>query len=633
MENEKYYPVSQQAVTVDDRFWTPRQETNRKKTIPAVHGWLGKTGRIDAWDWKPGKESKPHIFWDSDIAKWIESASYSISKVPDRRLEERIDRIVDIMSARQCPDGYLNSYFINVEPDRKFTNLRDMHELYCAGHLIESAVAYFQATGKRKFLDMVSKYADHISRVFGHGKGKKPGYCGHPEIELALIRLYEATGEKRYLDLSKYFISERGRRPFYFTKEYLPPNTLTMTAGETDYSYCQSHKPVGEQMEAVGHAVRACYLYSGMAALCFHAPDSDLFSACKSIFKDIVRKKMYITGGIGAFPEKEAFSYEYDLPNENAFAETCANISLFFFAHRMSLLDCSSMYAEVMERVLYNGILPGVSLDGMSFFYSNPLSAFPHPGDVRHEHMGTQRKKWFGCSCCPPNVSRLLASLGSYVYQRNNDGIKVNLYVSGRAQIEVSGTMVAISQESNYPWHGIISFKVDPSESKYFKLLLRIPEWSRRYSVKVNRKNCPHVVEKGYAVIRREWNSGDRVEIEFEIKPFIVEANPQVRQDCGKVAVQMGPIVYCAEECDNGRNLADVSINASRPQFKVMRNSGPAGASVIFANASRRTGSGWNGRLYRRYLPAFKKIRLKLVPCFLWGNRKMGAMTVWMNKG
>jgi DUF1680 family protein len=298
----------------------------------------------------------------------------------------------------------------------------------------------------------------------------------------------------------------------------------------------------------------------------------------------------------------------------------------------MSLIDNESIYADVMERVLYNGILSGISLDGLSFFYSNPLSAFPHKGDVRHEHMATERKKWFGCSCCPPNVSRVIASLGSYAYQRSDDGIKVNLYVSGRSQVTVSGTTVAISQQSNYPWDGKITFRIDPSESMSFKLLLRVPEWCRKYSLKVNRKVSSHPMEKGYAVIRRVWNTGDRVDLNFEMEPFTVEANPRVRQDCGKVAVQRGPLVYCAEECDNGRSLADILINATRPNFKVIKNGGPAGSTVICVEASSRSSAGWNGRLYRRKASVLRKIRLKLIPYFLWCNRKPGEMTVWLNR-
>ncbi len=632
MNMRKNAPVDFSDVEISDSFWTPRLDVNRENTIPTIYAWSKKTGRIDAWRWKPGKKNRPHHFWDSDVAKWIEAAAYSLEKHPDRNLEKQIDSVVGLMGASQLEDGYLNSYYNNVEPEKRWTNLRDMHELYCAGHLIEGAVAYFRATGKRKFLDIMLKYVEHIAGVFGRNPGQKRGYCGHEEIEMALLKLYGLTGNKKHLELAGYFIDERGRKPYYFSVEREARGEKGPQNGIDDYTYWQAERPVRELDEALGHAVRAGYLYSGMASLAAQTNDKKLFEACKRLFEDIILKKIYITGGIGSKKHGEAFSYEYDLQNETAYAETCAAISLVFFSHRMLELENNSVYADVMERALYNGVMSGVSLDGKAFFYSNPLSAYPHPGNILENHVKAERQKWFGCSCCPSNVARLLASLGSYIYMKGEDEILVNLFISSSASVDMSGKPVQLSQKTNYPWDGSISMEVSPEVSSDFKISIRIPGWCKEYSLRLNGARISSPVVKGYAAIRRKWRAGDKIEIDFEMPATLVEADPRLRHDCGKVAIQRGPLVYCAEEVDNGKHLYDLAIDVSDPQFSVKPdNSILKGAFAIFMNASRRKCSGWKNQLYRPCESKLEKFRLKAVPYFLWANRKQGEMVMWIN--
>jgi len=404
-------------VAVDDRFWTPRQETNRLVTLPIEYRQCRKTGRLRAWklNWRPGRGNPPHIFWDSDAAKWLEAVGYSLAARPDRKLERLADKVIDDIAAAQRPDGYLNIYYSVVEPDQRWTNLRDRHELYCAGHLMEAAVAYHQATGKRKLLDVLCRYADHIDATFGRSRGKKRGYPGHEEIELALVKLYHATGEKRYLKLAKYFVDERGRRPHYYDKEARARGDDRKKYWPGTYEYNQSHLPVRRQSAVVGHAVRAFYLYAGMADVAAETHDGELLAACKRLWRDATRHKMYVTGGVGPSGRNEGFTRTYDLPNETAYAETCAAIALVFFAHRMLQIEADAHYADVMERALYNGTISGVSADGTRFFYTNPLAAAP-PARAAGGKPEPHRREWFGCACCPPNIARLIASLPQYVY-------------------------------------------------------------------------------------------------------------------------------------------------------------------------------------------------------------------------
>src|SRR5512136_2068131 len=420
---KSFTPLSFTQVSIEDEFWAPRLRTNRERTIPLEYEQCRSTGRLDAFrlNWKPGMEPVPHIFWDSDVAKWIEAASYTLAAHPDPRLQAQLDEIISLIASAQNSDGYLNTHFTVVEPGKRWTNLRDRHELYCAGHLIEAAVAHFQATGKRTLLDVLCRYADHIDQTFGPRPGQKRGYPGHEEIELALVKLYHVTGERRYLDLSLYFVDERGRQPHYYDLEAVARGDDPASYWAKTYAYMQAHVPVREQHQVVGHAVRAMYLYSALADLAGETGDRSLLETCEELWLHLCTRNLYITGGIGPSPANEGFTADYDLPNESAYAETCASIGLVFWNHRLLQLECAGRYADMMERALYNGVLSGVSLDGEKFFYENPLAS-------QGNH---HRQAWFDCACCPPNLARLLASLGQYVYAQNDTELAVHLYVQG----------------------------------------------------------------------------------------------------------------------------------------------------------------------------------------------------------
>lgn len=420
----RYTPIPFINVSIEDIFWEPRQRANREHTIPIEYQQCRDTGRIDAFrlSWKPGMKPVPHIFWDSDIAKWIEAASYSLANHPDPQLDALLDEVISLITFAQQPDGYLNTHFTVVEPEKRWTNLRDQHELYCAGHMIEAGVAHYQGTGKHTLLDVVCRYADHIASIFGTQPGQKRGYPGHEEIELALVKLYHVTGEKRYLDLSQYFIDERGKQPYYYDLEAVARGDDPKAYWAKTYAYMQAHIPVRRQNEVVGHAVRAMYLYSAMADLANETGDNSLLEACRTLWQDVCLRKMYITGGIGPSRLNEGFTNPYDLPNETAYAETCAAVGLVFWNQRMLQFDCDSRYADIMERALYNGVISGVSLSGELFFYENPLASLGN----------YHREPWFDCACCPPNIARRLASLGHYIYSQKDDEAVAPLYPGSR---------------------------------------------------------------------------------------------------------------------------------------------------------------------------------------------------------
>jgi DUF1680 family protein len=619
-------------VTIDDSFWAPRIAVNRSITIPIEYEQCRETGRIDAWklDWKEGREPRPHPFWDSDVAKWIEAAAYSLACHPDHELESRVDGVVELIAKAQQPDGYLNSYFSVVTPERRWTNLGMFHELYCAGHLIEAAVAYHMATGKRKLLDTVCRYADYIDSLFG--PGGRDGCPGHQEIELALVALYRVTGESRYLELSRHFLDQRGKTPSFFRHEMerLPAEEARLNRhffgeGAGFHSeYCQDHLPVCEQREVVGHAVRAMYMYCGMADVAGEAGNAELLRACKRLWENLCTKRMYVTGGIGPSQHNEGFTADYDLPNASAYAETCAAIGLVFWNHRLLELACDGRFADVMERALYNGVLSGVSRDGKQFFYVNPLES----------RGGITRRPWFDCACCPPNIARLLASLGRYVYSQSETEAVVHLYVQGSGEFEIAGRKVLITQETAYPWKESVTVRIHPEEVQTFTLALRIPGWCRAASIELNGEplRLASLTRRGYVRIRRRWQSGDRVRLVLPMPVERIEANPAVVADAGRVALQRGPLVYCLESVDNGSNLNDV-ILPRESKLNAKFHPRLLGGVVAISGRARRVDRGpWRGSLYRRAGSKTRAVRIKAVPYCLWSNRGAGEMLVWLRE-
>jgi hypothetical protein len=579
-------------------------------------------------------ENKPHQFWDSDIAKWIEACSYSLEKRQDGELIVKIESVIDDMEAAQWEDGYLNSYFSVTDPTGRWTDLFRMHELYCAGHLIEAAVAYYKATGKDRFLKIMCRYADHIESVFGSEEGKLHGYPGHEEVELALVKLYETTGEEKYLNLARYFITERGRQPLYYIKEQ-----EKLTYGRPFYNkgtvkpfaYVQAHEPLKEQQTIEGHSVRALYFLAGAADVADRTGDMELLNACERLYGNMTKKRMYITGGIGDTPDIERFSYDYNLPNERAYAETCASIASVFFCSRMLNITGDGRYADTMELTLHNGVMSGVNLDGNKFFYSNPLAVeedavLEETLDFKPQ-MGYVRKEWFGCACCPPNLARLLSSLGQYFYSEDCDGVHVNLYGAGKADF---GDF-SLEQKTNYPWDEKVSIAFSSSKPVETRISLRVPGWCGSYSIGLNGGTLDLEPEKGYVMINREWSDGDRIDLVFKMPVVKMQAHPHVRFDTGKLALKRGPVVYCLEEADNGKHLFSIAIKPDDIFKAVYDSDFLGGCAYLEGPAYRLSGSGFEARLYRPYSPEYEKISIKAIPYALWTNREPGDMAVWID--
>jgi DUF1680 family protein len=625
-------PLPHTAATIDDVFWAPRLRANRERTIPHIYRQSLETGRIDAFrrDWDPDQATRRRdawggtavMFWDSDVAKWIEAASYSLATHPDPALDALLDQLIDLIAGAQQPDGYLNTWFTAVDPANRWKNLRDWHELYCAGHLIEAGVAHFQATGKRALLEVVRRYADSIASLFGRAEGQARGYCGHPEIELALIKLYRATGDRRYLDLSRYFVDERGRQPHYFDLEARARGEDPASFWARSYEYNQSHCPVRAQDAVVGHAVRAVYLYSAMADLAGEDGDTSLLETCARLWRHLTTRRMYAIGGIGTSGENEGFTRDYDLPNESAYAETCAAIGLVFWAQRMLGLDLDRRYADVLELALYNAVLSGVSLDGEAFFYDNPLASAG----------GHHRQAWFGCPCCPPNLARILASLGQYIYAQSADAIVVHLYVGGSARFEIGGQTVTLRQETRYPWDGAVALRVDLEQPAAFDLRLRIPAWCRdpRLSVNGVAADLGAILEGGYLRLARTWQPGDTIALDLPMPIEPIYAHPDVAADAGRVALRRGPLVYCLEQVDHAVPLhrvalGDVSRLEARDEPELL-----GGVVTIAGTGAALDVAGWEGTLYRAEPPQAQACEIRAIPYYAWDNRAAGPMAVWL---
>ena len=623
-------------------FWGEREATNRRETLPIEYEQLELTGRIAALDmtWKPGEPDPPHIFWESDVAKWIEAVGYALATAPDPALEAQADAVIAAMAKAQQPDGYLNVHFTLVEPDKRWSNVRDWHELYCAGHLMEAAVAYYEGTGKDTLLRMMQRYADYIGQVFGSGPEQKRGYPGHEEIELGLVKLYRATGEQRYLELARYFVDERGTQPHYYDLEARergeePGRYYGRAAYGHPYAYNQSHLPLREQRTAEGHAVRAMYLYAGATDVAAETDDDSLWPALDALWENVTERRMYVTGGIGSAHEGERFTYDFHLPNDTAYTETCAAIGLVFWAQRMLQAKADGRYADVMERALYNGVLSGVSLDGRRFFYVNPLEVTPETlrGSATMPSTRVERQDWFGCACCPPNIARLLASLGGYAYSEAEGEVWVHLYGAGSVTGLLDGR-VTLRQETRYPWDEEVALMVACSEPTAFTLALRIPGWCQgaRLAVNGERQAVAALTEDGYARLGRSWRDGDRVTLHLPMPVERVYAHPRVWENVGKVALQRGPLVYCLEEVDNGAHLAEISL--PRDATLEARWSPEIGGGVVTVHAEgdRRALAGRGDALYARQPGGHVRCEITAVPYYAWANRTPGEMTVWIHE-
>jgi DUF1680 family protein len=642
-------------IVVNDHFWSAFMERIRANVIP--YQWKALNDEV------PGAEpsycvrnfklaaelTHPEldygvpkdtgfggmVFQDSDIAKWIEAVAYSLVWYPDEQLEKTLDETIDIICNAQQSDGYLDTYYIINGLEKRFTNLKDNHELYCLGHFIEGAVAYYEATGKRKLMDALIRYVDCVDCHIGAEEGKLHGYPGHEIAEMALVRLYAVTKDPKHLKLAKYFIDQRGQKPLYFEEETARNgNDFYWKDSHIQYEYYQAGKPVQDQRVAEGHAVRAVYLYSGMADVARLTGDEKLLAACESLFENISGKQMYITGAIGQSAYGEAFSYDYDLPNDTVYAETCAAIGLAFFARRMASITPKGKYADVIEKTLFNGIISGMALDGKSFFYVNPLEALPEASlkDRRMHHVKIERQKWFGCACCPPNLARILASLGSYVHSVNADSVYTHLYVGSEAKVSPGGKDVTIKIETNYPWEGQVNIGFSLKGAAQFHYGLRLPGWCKNYVLKLNGTDAAFTVEDGYAVFDREWKDGDSITVVFDMPVTFVRTNPKVRENIGKTAVMRGPIVYCLEEADNGKEL--YRLHLGKPGgYSVKHEKYLLEGVTVVSFTGKRERDWQEDKLYSPLEePALEDKPLRFIPYYAWANRGPGEMTVWVNK-
>lgn len=620
------------AVTIDDHFWAPRRQLVRTRTLRQQEQQMRRPGQqFDALKlgWRPGDPDEPHIFWESDVAKWIEAASYCLAVTDDPDLDRSVDEAIELLAGAQQEDGYLNVYFTVVRPGERFTDLRDAHELYCAGHLIEAGVAHFEATGKTKLLGIVCRYADLIDAVFSPEGPCAGGYDGHQEIELALVKLYRATGERRYLELSRRFVDWRGQQPFYYELEEKRRGTPGYFGGVFPHrpgqeqrfrEYNQSHRPVVDQAEAVGHAVRAMYMYSAVTDLADEYDDPSLLHAVERLWSDVTGKKMYITGGIGSDPSIEGFGPAYDLPDAHGYAETCAAIGLVLWAQRMNNLTGHAHFVDTLERALYNGVLSGASADGTHYFYGNPLAS---AGTVA-------RQEWFGVACCPPNLARLLSDLGRYIYAQGSNEAVVNLFVAGSARFDLEAGPVTVRQETRYPQDGNVRITVVSSpDDAEFTLAVRIPGWSPDPAVRLNADVVRTTRRDGYLILSRNWRSGDTVELDLDFATRRTWAHPAAASAAGKVALERGPIVYCLEGIDHDHAVHNLSLDRSasieaRPDERT-------GVTTLHAEVEADTDSSAQ-KLYDSRPSGRQATSVTAIPYFSWANRGLSDMTVWIRE-
>ncbi len=569
------------------------------------------------------------VFQDSDVAKWLEAVGYSLAAKPDAALEKTADEVIALIGRAQQPDGYLNTFYTVKEPGQRWTNLRDCHELYCAGHMMEAAVAYYEATGKRELLDIMTRMAKHIESVLGAEEGKLHGYPGHQEVELALVRMYAATGEKWMLDLAKYFIDERGKQPNFFHQEAAKRGgSFHFPLHKFADSYAQHHLPVREQTALEGHSVRALYMAAGMAEIARATGDEPLMAACRKLFDNLANHRMYITGGVGSTHHGEAFTFDDDLPNDTVYNETCASIALCFFAKGLLRNEIDSKYADAMERAMYNTCLAGMSLDGHNFFYVNPLEVWPEASkkDLGKRHVLPVRPQWFGCACCPPNLARLVMSLGTYAYSYSGNEIYAHLFVAGAVRLGD----VELTLETGYPFDGAMKYTV--SKGKY-ALNLRIPDWCKgQFALTLNGAKLEAAVAKGYARIERDWQEGEALVLTLPMVARRAYASARIREDVGRVAVMRGPLVYCVEEADNGKFLRGAALCPDAELVCHEMKDKLCGIVEIRAQGSKLVEDP-DGELYQDQAPKRVPCELTFIPYYAWTNRGEGEMCVWVMEG
>jgi DUF1680 family protein len=581
-------PVLFSEVKITDNFWSPRLQCHASTTLPVCIDQIeNQTGRIRNFENAAKKEGEHSgiFFDDSDVYKALEGIAYTLKNKPDPALEQKADAWIDKFAAAQQADGYINTFYTLTGLENRWQNM-DKHEMYCAGHLTEAAIAYYQATGKRKLLDVSIRMADHIMDLFG--PGKRHWVPGHEEIELALVKLYHVTNDARYLDFAHWLLNERGHGHGSKGPE-----------GEWNPRYYQDEMPVSAMTDIGGHAVRAMYLYCGMADVAALKQDTGYIATLNRLWDDVVLRNMYITGGIGSSHHNEGFTEDYDLPNYDAYCETCASVGMVYWNARMNRFSGDSKYIDVLERAMYNGALAGISLAGDRFFYVNPLAS-------KGAH---HRKAWYGCACCPSQISRFLPSIGNYIYGKSDDAIWVNLYIGNTAEFKVGKQQESLQQETDYPWDGTVQLTILSSLKK--ELRLRIPDWCKSYNIAVNGVETSPITEKGYAVIKREWNAGDRISLTFDMPVELVAADARVTENIGKRAVQRGPLVYCVEESDNKTDFDQIAFS-SDTKFRAVFDQNLLNGVVTISAASDEGRS------------------VSLIPYYAWDNREAGEMKVWI---
>ena len=588
-------PVKFSDVKINDGFWTPRLKSHKDVTMGVCIDQIeNQTGRIRNFEnaaLKQGEHSGI-FFDDSDVYKALEGMAYSLQNIPDPVLEAKCDEWIDKFAAAQEEDGYINTFYTLTGLDKRWDNM-DKHEMYCAGHMIEAGVAYYNVTGKRKLLDVCIRMADHMMTIFG--PGKRNWVPGHEEIELALVKLYQVTGEKKYLDFSEWLLEQRGHGYGSYSVHVDPEG-----ARKWNPIYYQDDAPVRDMCEIAGHAVRAMYLYCGMADVAAYTGDQGYIDALNRLWDDVVVRNMYITGGIGQSAHNEGFTTDYSLPNLTAYCETCASVGMVLWNWRMNQFTGDSKYADVMERSMYNGALAGISLEGDLFFYVNPL-----------ESVGTHhRKPWYGCACCPSQICRFLPSIGNYIYGLSQDAVWVNLYMGNTAEVKVNGKNVTLTQETNYPWEGAVALTVGTKSPVKTQMRMRIPEWCKSYTLAVNGTAVNAPVEKGYAVIERKWKDGDKIELVLDMPVEVVAADPRVKENEGRRALQRGPLVYCLEEADNKVDYDQLRISEDASFSTEFKPDFLRGVVTITAQTGSQT--------------------LNYIPYYSWDNREPGRMQVWV---